>query len=251
KASLQELDECRAKLIADPANYISQPCINLSVAPTLVDGEIEPRHVDLRPFAVTGSSTWVLPGGLTRVALRRGSLVVNSSHGRGSKGTRTVELRSALTLCGLHLLASALCGARREPRAYPRRQRDLFARQPWRPELAHDRSAEFGRGAFLFHELGGHCAERGEVLRHRQRQSDVDCQRDPLCPGERSHVAAADLDRDVGAAQRFSQPSCRAERGRLAARPACRPVRFAKVAMPDPYPDHRGHLFCSSSLLCC
>jgi uncharacterized circularly permuted ATP-grasp superfamily protein len=91
RASLRELDECRAKLVADPANYISQPCVNLSVAPTLVDGQIEPRHVDLRPFAVTGSSTWVLPGGLTRVALRRGSLVVNSSQGGGSKDTWVVE----------------------------------------------------------------------------------------------------------------------------------------------------------------
>ena len=87
KASRAELDECREKLLADPDNYISQPCINLSVAPTLIDGAIEPRHVDLRPFAVTGSSTWVLPGGLTRVALRRGSLVVNSSQGGGSKDT--------------------------------------------------------------------------------------------------------------------------------------------------------------------
>jgi uncharacterized circularly permuted ATP-grasp superfamily protein len=87
KASRAELGECRAKLVADPANYISQPCINLSVAPTLIDGRIEPRHVDLRPFAVTGSGTWVLPGGLTRVALRRGSLVVNSSQGGGSKDT--------------------------------------------------------------------------------------------------------------------------------------------------------------------
>ncbi len=87
KASRAELDDCRAKLADDPANYISQPCVNLSVAPTLVDGRIEPRHVDLRPFAVTGSSSWVLPGGLTRVALRRGSLVVNSSQGGGSKDT--------------------------------------------------------------------------------------------------------------------------------------------------------------------
>jgi uncharacterized circularly permuted ATP-grasp superfamily protein len=91
RASLHELDECRAKLVADPANYISQPCISLSVAPTLVEGRIEPRHVDLRPFAVTGSSTWVLPGGLTRVALKRGSLVVNSSQGGGSKDTWVVE----------------------------------------------------------------------------------------------------------------------------------------------------------------
>jgi uncharacterized circularly permuted ATP-grasp superfamily protein len=90
RASRDALAECRAKLLADPANYISQPCVNLSVAPTLVDGHVEPRHVDLRPFAVIGASTWVLPGGLTRVALRRGSLVVNSSQGGGSKDTWVV-----------------------------------------------------------------------------------------------------------------------------------------------------------------
>jgi len=87
QASRAELETCRAKLLADPANYISQPCIRLSVAPTLVDDGVEPRHVDLRPFAVTGAKTWVLPGGLTRVALGRGTLVVNSSQGGGSKDT--------------------------------------------------------------------------------------------------------------------------------------------------------------------
>jgi uncharacterized circularly permuted ATP-grasp superfamily protein len=61
--------------------------VNLSVCPTLIGQAIEPRHVDLRPFALTGDSTWVLSGGLTRVALRRGSLVVNSSQGGGSKDT--------------------------------------------------------------------------------------------------------------------------------------------------------------------
>jgi uncharacterized circularly permuted ATP-grasp superfamily protein len=86
-ATHKELEDCRAKLIADPANYISQPCISLSVAPTLIGDTISPRHIDLRPFAVTGSSTWVLPGGLTRVALQEGSLVVNSSQGGGSKDT--------------------------------------------------------------------------------------------------------------------------------------------------------------------
>ena len=90
KASRAELDDCRTKIIADPANFISQPCIKLSVTPTLIDGRVEPRHVDLRPFAITGSSTWLLPGGLTRVALRRGSLVVNSSQGGGSKDTWVV-----------------------------------------------------------------------------------------------------------------------------------------------------------------
>jgi uncharacterized circularly permuted ATP-grasp superfamily protein len=61
--------------------------INLSTAPTLCPGGVEARHVDLRPFAVTGASTWVLPGGLSRVALKKGSLVVNSSQGGGSKDT--------------------------------------------------------------------------------------------------------------------------------------------------------------------
>jgi len=91
KATRAELEECRAKLLADPANYISQPCVNLSVSPTLADGRVEPRHVDLRAFAITGKETWVLPGGLTRVALRQGSLIVNSSQGGGSKDTWVLE----------------------------------------------------------------------------------------------------------------------------------------------------------------
>ena len=86
-ASAAELEEFRAKLCANPGNYISQPVIRLSIVPTLCEDGIEARHVDLRPFAVTGRSTWVLPGGLSRVALRRGSLVVNSSQGGGSKDT--------------------------------------------------------------------------------------------------------------------------------------------------------------------
>ena len=86
-ATAAELDDFRARLMADPANYISQPVINLSVSPTLCPAGLEARHVDLRPFAVTGKDTWVLPGGLSRVALRKGSLVVNSSQGGGSKDT--------------------------------------------------------------------------------------------------------------------------------------------------------------------
>jgi uncharacterized circularly permuted ATP-grasp superfamily protein len=90
-ASQQELAEFRDKLVADPANYISQPMIKLSVSPTLCEDGVGPRHVDLRPFAVTGAKTWVLPGGLSRVALRRGSIVVNSSQGGGSKDTWVLE----------------------------------------------------------------------------------------------------------------------------------------------------------------
>ncbi|HYZ27283.1 MAG TPA: circularly permuted type 2 ATP-grasp protein [Geminicoccaceae bacterium] len=90
RASRAELADCRTRLLADPANYISQPMIGLSVCPTLTEDGIEPRHVDLRPFAITGDTTWVLPGGLTRVALRQGSLIVNSSQGGGSKDTWVV-----------------------------------------------------------------------------------------------------------------------------------------------------------------
>lgn len=91
RASAEALEACRKELLEDPSNYISQPMINLSVCPTLVDGGIEPRHVDLRPFAVTGKSTWILPGGLTRVALTKGSIIVNSSQGGGSKDTWVLE----------------------------------------------------------------------------------------------------------------------------------------------------------------
>ncbi len=87
RASRAELDAARALLIADPANWISQPMISLSVAPTLTDAGLRPRHLDLRPFAITGRETWVLPGGLSRVALKEGSLIVNSSQGGGSKDT--------------------------------------------------------------------------------------------------------------------------------------------------------------------
>ncbi|TAD89590.1 MAG: circularly permuted type 2 ATP-grasp protein [Alphaproteobacteria bacterium] len=91
KASRQELDDLRVKLKADPANFISQPVVGLSVSPTLTEEGVRPRHVDLRPFAITGKETWVLPGGLTRVALKKGSLVVNSSQGGGSKDTWVLE----------------------------------------------------------------------------------------------------------------------------------------------------------------
>lgn len=87
RASAAELDAARAALLADPANWISQPMIGLSVAPTLTGDGLRARHLDLRPFAVTGRDTWVLPGALSRVALREGSLIVNSSQGGGSKDT--------------------------------------------------------------------------------------------------------------------------------------------------------------------
>ncbi|MCK9899836.1 hypothetical protein CC117_01200 [Parafrankia colletiae] len=88
QATAAELDELCARVLADPRGWIAQPVVRLSTSPTLAGDRLGPRHVDLRPFAVNdGNRIWVLPGGLTRVALPRGSLVVNSSQGGGSKDT--------------------------------------------------------------------------------------------------------------------------------------------------------------------
>ncbi len=84
----RQQEDFRKAILANPRNYIAQPTLALSRAPCFVDGAVEPRHVDLRPFVLYGGDrTVVVPGGLTRVALRRGSLVVNSSQGGGSKDT--------------------------------------------------------------------------------------------------------------------------------------------------------------------
>jgi uncharacterized circularly permuted ATP-grasp superfamily protein len=90
-SSEQQRSEFRQKIYADPRNYIAQPTINLSTAPCFVDGIIEPRHVDLRPYVLYGEKICIVPGGLTRVALRKGSLVVNSSQGGGSKDTWVLQ----------------------------------------------------------------------------------------------------------------------------------------------------------------
>jgi uncharacterized circularly permuted ATP-grasp superfamily protein len=87
-----EREEFGRLIEADPRNYIAQPTLGLSTVPTLVrGGQLEPRHVDLRPFILSGQSMKVTTGGLTRVALRKGSLVVNSSQGGGSKDTWIVD----------------------------------------------------------------------------------------------------------------------------------------------------------------
>jgi len=91
-ASTAERDEFRAKLKATPDKFIAQPTLALSTCPTLADSGIVPRHVDLRPFVLTGAKgTCIVPGGLTRVALKQGSLVVNSSQGGGTKDTWVLD----------------------------------------------------------------------------------------------------------------------------------------------------------------
>ncbi|WP_300343231.1 circularly permuted type 2 ATP-grasp protein [Nesterenkonia sp.] len=91
-ATGEELRALRKKVLADPRGWIAQPVLQLSTVPTLAESSFAPRHVDLRPFAINdGEQVWVLPGGLTRVALQEGSLVVNSSQGGGSKDTWVVD----------------------------------------------------------------------------------------------------------------------------------------------------------------
>ena len=92
-STLDEQREFAQRIEADPRNYIAQPTLSLSRVPTMVGDHFEGRHVDLRPYVLYGDSIWVLPGGLTRVALKKGSLVVNSSQGGGSKDTWVVDIQ--------------------------------------------------------------------------------------------------------------------------------------------------------------
>jgi uncharacterized circularly permuted ATP-grasp superfamily protein len=90
-ATRAECDDFVGRVQKNPRGYVAQPTLTLSRAPTIVEDRFEPRHVDLRPFALYGQDIYVQPGGLTRVALKKGSLVVNSSQGGGSKDTWVLE----------------------------------------------------------------------------------------------------------------------------------------------------------------
>jgi uncharacterized circularly permuted ATP-grasp superfamily protein len=90
-ASREEIEAFRARVKQSPEKYIAQPTLALSACPTFVDSGIAPRHIDLRPFVLSGREVTLVPGGLTRVALREGSLVVNSSQGGGTKDTWVLE----------------------------------------------------------------------------------------------------------------------------------------------------------------
>jgi uncharacterized circularly permuted ATP-grasp superfamily protein len=90
-ATKAEIEEFRAQLLDNPGNYVAQPTLSLSTCPTFVESGIAPRHIDLRPFVLSGTEVQMVPGGLTRVALKEGSLVVNSSQGGGTKDTWVLE----------------------------------------------------------------------------------------------------------------------------------------------------------------
>jgi uncharacterized circularly permuted ATP-grasp superfamily protein len=93
RANAGEREACRQRILADPRNYMAQPTLALSTAPTFAGDRVAPRHLDLRPFVLQSNALYVTTGGLTRVAMREGSLVVNSSQGGGSKDTWVVEAR--------------------------------------------------------------------------------------------------------------------------------------------------------------
>jgi uncharacterized circularly permuted ATP-grasp superfamily protein len=90
-ASKAEIEKFRQQIIATPERYIAQPTLALSTCPTFAEAGLAPRHIDLRPFVLSGRDVTIVPGGLTRVALREGSLVVNSSQGGGTKDTWVLE----------------------------------------------------------------------------------------------------------------------------------------------------------------
>jgi len=94
-ASLKERKKFKSLIKKDPRNYIAQPMLNLSTAPTLIGKKVEPRHLDLRPFVLSSKNITVTNGGLTRVAMNKGSIVVNSSQGGGSKDTWIVDLEGS------------------------------------------------------------------------------------------------------------------------------------------------------------
>ena len=91
-ASAADIELFRARILADPPRYIAQPTLALSTCPTFVESGIAPRHIDLRPYVLSGKTVQMVPGGLTRVALKEGSLVVNSSQGGGTKDTWVLEV---------------------------------------------------------------------------------------------------------------------------------------------------------------
>ncbi len=94
RATASEREECASRIKADPRNYMAQPTLLLSTAPTLIGDDLAPRHLDLRPFVLQSDSLYATTGGLTRVAMRENSLVVNSSQGGGSKDTWIVDVRN-------------------------------------------------------------------------------------------------------------------------------------------------------------
>ncbi|MFI6773416.1 circularly permuted type 2 ATP-grasp protein [Nocardia sp. NPDC050412] len=160
-ATPRELDTIRRKIKSDPRGWIAQPVVQLSTVPTKIGNELVPRHVDLRPFAVNdGDDIWVLPGGLTRVALPEGSLVVNSSQGGGSKDTWVLAGRASPAdreLAGEELVSDPPQSDQREL------GRESTPTQSSRQQQQQQQEQRLGPMRQSQHQLGGPGSDRQQV----------------------------------------------------------------------------------------
>ena len=176
-ASEQEIERQRRLVEAQPARWIAQELVQLSTCPTAMeDGRLAPRHVDLRPFAVFGDDIHIVPGGLTRVALREGSMIVNSSQGGGSKDTWVLEDAAPPAEAGLEAGAGVVAAAAARPAraaaAGPRSSRSSSSNQharPDRPRAVLDRALAGARGAHRAHARRALPRGRPGPPRRRQR----------------------------------------------------------------------------------
>ena len=215
-----EREEFARRVQAEPRNYIAQPTLALSRVPTIVDDHFEGRHVDLRPYVLCGKDIYVLPGGLTRVAMRKGSLVVNSSQGGGSKDTwvlaapppRRTEVNSnshaahqALTQpgCRRGLLARTLHRTSRERGPLPRRQSQSDARpapgvcRPVAAHRGHHRRPRAVSGTLRRR----HAGQRGTLSGLRPREPEFDLFLCSRRAGKRAQRAGNHLVGNVAADQ--------------------------------------------------
>ena len=249
-------EEFAVRIQADPRNYIAQPTLALSRVPTIVDDHFEGRHVDLRPYVLCGKDIYVLPGGLTRVAMRKGSLVVNSSQGGGSKDTWVLaapatrsqtEVSSnshaahqapAQPGCRRGLLARPLHRTRRERRPLPRRQPQPDARpaaglrRPVAAHRGHHRRSRALPGTLRRR----HAGQRGALSGLRPREPQFDLFLRPGRARKRAQRARNHLLGNVAADQ---QPLPDDHRRK----PQDRAHRSAHLLPPGPHglPPHSRH----------
>ncbi len=221
-ASRSELAELRVRLLADPRGWIAQPVVQLSTIPTLVEDGMRPRHADLRPFAVNdGNDVWVLPGGLTRVALPEGQLVVNSSQGGGSKDTWVLDGDPPTGPLGAQRFASAARGRRRRSSPTRPRSGDGVARRSSRPTQRRRACAASARGL----AAGRGRADPPAAAATAAAADAAASARRGEVPDAEPHRRVAVLDRPLHRAQRRHRPH---------------PRRAPAAAARGPV-DRRGH----------
>ena len=171
-ASEKELATISKKIRSDPRGWIAQPVVQLSTVPTQIDDSLAPRHVDLRPFAVNdGDDVWVLPGGLTRVALPEGSLVVNSSQGGGSKDTWVLASRASVADREL-AAAEVVRSLPKAPKAPRRRRRRTKTVPTVRNSSNNSNRSHFDRTTVRNKASSSNSSRRGWTCDERSREEE-------------------------------------------------------------------------------